>query len=144
MGRSAGHCKSAATYLHDRGANRPPVVCHDNHKAHYNINPGKYKSLGVRVVKHVADNWWGFVVDTLVCTTTLLVANLQVSIAKQNQQDAMNNQTVASAFGCDPFYAPDLSNIEFHGDRGYFSEGEFLAILLVTGCFLTCTCPPGK
>ena len=39
---------------------------------------------------------------------------------------------------------PNLARIEFHGDRGYFSEITFLSILLQTGCLLTCTCPKGN
>ena len=56
----------------------------------------------------------------------------------------MRNQIYTSAFGRDLFTPPDLHNIEFHGDRGYFSENSFIGILLLTGCVLTCTCPRGK
>ena len=48
------------------------------------------------------------------------------------------------AFGRDALTPPNLQNVEFHGDRGYFSEGAFLGILLLCACMFTCTCPKGK
>jgi hypothetical protein len=56
----------------------------------------------------------------------------------------MRNQIYASTLGHVPFTLPDLHNIEFQGDRGYFSKHAFIGILLLTDCVLTCTCPKGK
>ena len=115
----------------------------DDHKAHCETSPSNHRDMNVKFFKHVADNRWGMVVDTLVCTTTLLVANLQVAIKGCKSHNSLKNLLYASAFGRDPFTPPDLGLIEFHGDRGYFSENSFASILLPTGSAMTCTCPKG-
>jgi hypothetical protein len=126
------------------GRTGPQSFVIDDHKAHCEVNPTKHRNTNIKFIKHVADNRLGMVVDTLVCTTTLLVASLQVAIKGRKTHDNMRNQIYANAFGRDPFTPPDLHNIEFHGNRGYFSENAFIGILLLTGCVLTCTCPRGK
>ena len=77
------------------------------------MNPAKHRNVNIKFIKRVADNRWGVVVDTLVCTTTLLVASLQVAINGQKLHDNMRNQIYASTIGRDPFTPPDLVNIEF-------------------------------
>ena len=83
------------------------------------------------------------VIDTLVCTTTLAIACLQVAVKGRKSHDNLRNMLYNNAFGSDAFNPPELHNVDFHGDRGYFSEKSFLDILLATGCLLTCTCPRG-
>ena len=100
--------------------------------------------MGIRIAKHVADNRFGFTVDTVADAVTLLIANVQVALVGVPQHEAMRNQLFGSTFGRHPFRVPDLTNVEMHCDRGYFSETTFLAILLQAGCWLTCTCPRGK
>lgn len=36
----------------------------DDHKAHCEVDPSKHKSMGIKFIKHKADNRWGFVIDT--------------------------------------------------------------------------------
>ena len=76
-------------------------------------------------------------------TSTLLVANLQVAIKGGKSHDNLKNQLYNGAFVRDPFTPPDMSNIDFHGDRRYFSENAFIGIMLLTGCIVTCTFPIG-
>ena len=52
----------------------------DDHKQHIEFDPKKVKKLGIRTIKHVADNRWGFVVDTVADAVTLLIANVQVAL----------------------------------------------------------------
>ena len=115
----------------------------DDHKAHVESDPAKHKNLSAKFAKDTAENRWGMTIDTLVLTTTLLVANLQVCVKGRKSHDNLRNQLHAGAFGRDPFTAPDLNQIDLHGDRGYFSENSFLGILLPTGCKLICTCLRG-
>ena len=130
-----------AICIEGRAAHQSYVI--DDHKLHCEVNPYRHNEIGIKILKHVLDNRWGAVVDTIVCTATLLVANLQVAIKGRRNHDNLRNQLFASAFGRNPYNPPNLQNMEFHGDRGYFSENAFLAILLITGCALTCTCPRG-
>ena len=116
----------------------------DDHKQHIEFDPRKVKNLGIRIIKHVADNRWGFTIDTVVDAVTLLIANVQAALVGVPQHEAMRQQLFGSTFGRHPFRVPDLSNVEMHCDRGYFSETTFLTILLAAGCWLTCTCPRGK
>ena len=73
----------------------------DDHKHHCEVNPSKHRNLNVKFIKHVADNRWGMVIDTIVCTTTLLIASLQVAIKGRKNHDNLKNQVYASAFGRD-------------------------------------------
>ena len=62
------------------GRTGPQSFVIDDHKAHCEVNPAKHRNMNIKFIKHVADNIWGMVVDTRVCTTTLLVASLQVTL----------------------------------------------------------------
>ena len=115
----------------------------DDHKLHCEVNPAKHRNFNAKFIKHVADNRWGMIVNMLVLTTTLLVASLQVAIKGRKHHANLQHQLFGVVFGRDPFNPPDLSGTELHDDRGYFSENAFMAILLLTGCCLTCTCPRG-
>ena len=75
-----------------KGRTGPQSFVIDDHKAHCKVNPAKHRNMNIKFIKHVADNRWGMVVDTLVCTTTLLVASLQVAIKGQKSHDNMRNQ----------------------------------------------------
>ena len=81
------------------------------------------------------------VVDTLVCTTTLLVTCMQVADKGRKSHKNLRNQLYTIGLGNDAYTPPDLGNIKFHGDRRCFLENVFVQILLKTGCALTCTCP---
>ena len=115
----------------------------DDDKIHCESNKSSNHDLNAKIVKHPADNRWGTICDAIVTTATMLIVSLQVHIKGRKQHDNLRNQLYNVSFGRDPFTPPNLANIEFHGDRGYFSENTFLAILLLCGCFLTCTCPRG-
>ena len=52
----------------------------DDHKQHIEFDPKKVKNLGIRIVKHVQDNRFGFTVDTVADAVTLLIANVQVAL----------------------------------------------------------------
>lgn len=116
----------------------------DDDKFHCETAPGKNTNLAVKIIKHSNDNRWGGVFDVIVCTCTLLLVSLQLHIKGRKQHDNLRNQLYADAFGRCALTPPNLQNIEFHGDRGYFTENSFVSILLLTGCMLTCTCPNGK
>ena len=115
----------------------------DDHKLHCEVNPAKHRNFNAKFIKHVTDNRVGMVIDTLSLTTTLLVASLHVAIKGRKHHANLQHQLFGVAFGRDPFNPPDLHGTEIHGDRGYFSENAFMAILLLTGCYLACTCPRG-
>ena len=120
------------------------IYLQDDDKNHFESDPKKNRNLNIRIIKHTADNRWGMVIDTVVTTATLLLVSVQLQVKKRKQHDNMRNQLFGCAFGRDSLTLPNLQGVEFHGDRGYFSEGAFLAILLLCGCMLTCTCSKGK
>jgi len=116
----------------------------DDDKIHCETSKPKNHNVNVKIVKHAADNRLGMICDALMTTTTMMIVSLQVQIKARKQHDNLRNQLYAVSFGSDPYSPPDLAEIEFHGDRGYFSENSFLAILLLCGCMLSCTCPKGN
>ena len=81
-----------------KGHTGPQSFVINDHKARCKVNPAKHRNMNIKFIKHVADNRWRVVVDTLVCTTTLLVASLQVAIKGRKSQDNMRNQIYMSAF----------------------------------------------
>ena len=81
------------------GRSGPQSFVIDDHKAHCETNPAKYKNMNQRFVKHVADNRWGMVINTIVYTTTFLVASLQVAVKGRKSHDNLRNQLYNSAFG---------------------------------------------
>jgi len=65
--------KFRAFTIEGRSGHQSYVI--DDHKLHCELNPSKHRNLNVKFIKHVADNRVGTVIDTIVLTTTLLVAN---------------------------------------------------------------------
>ena len=61
-----------------RGRTGPRSFVINNHKAHSDVNPAKHRKMHIQFIKHVTDNRWGMTVDTLMCTTTLLVVNFHI------------------------------------------------------------------
>ena len=59
----------------------------DGDPSAFEVNPYRHNQIGINILKHVLDNRWGAVVDTIVCTSTLLVANLQVAIKGWKNHD---------------------------------------------------------
>lgn len=52
----------------------------DDHKLHSETEGRKHRNFTPKIIKHTADNRNGMVVDTVVCTVTLLIVSLQVAV----------------------------------------------------------------
>ena len=48
----------------------------NDYKAHCKVNPKKHRNMNVKFIKHVVDNRWGMVIDTIVCSSLLLPVDL--------------------------------------------------------------------
>ncbi len=115
----------------------------DDDKVQVETDPRTHCNLNLKIVKHTADNRFGMIADTMVTTAVMLVVSVQLHIKGRKSHNNLCNQLYNDALGRCPLTPPNLQNIEFHGDHGYFSENAFLTILLLCGCMLTCTCPKG-
>lgn len=125
------------------GRRNRQVYLTDDDKIHCEACPSKHQNLPLKIIKHTADNRFGFVMDTVVTPGAMFIVNVQLQTKGRKQHDSLRNQ-LYNTFGSDALTVPSLENIEFHGDRGYFSEQSFLSILQPTGCMFTCTCPQGN
>lgn len=139
----AATTKQQRTYTsEDRTGQQLYVI--DNAKLYCKVHPKNHRNINVKVIKHVADNTRSMVFDTIVCATILLVASPQVAIKSSKSHDNLIKQLYDSALGRDAYTPPDLSNVEFHCNRGHFSENTCVGILSLISCLLTCTCPRGN
>jgi hypothetical protein len=55
----------------------------DDHKAHCEVNPAKHRTMSVQFIKHVLDNRWGMIIDMVLCSSLLLLMDLQFAIKEQ-------------------------------------------------------------
>lgn len=113
----------------------------DDHKGQFESEPSKNKHMNVKIIKHKA---LGLRRRHLCLHVDVALVSLQLAIKGRKSHANLRNQLFNDAFGDNIDVVPDLANIELHTDRGYFSENSFMAILLLCGCMLTCTCPKGK
>ena len=61
-------------------------------------------------------------IDTVVTTATMLLVSVQLQVRERKQHESMRNQLFSYACGRDALTPPNLQGVEFHGDRGHFSE----------------------
>ena len=116
----------------------------DDDKIHYETKPQTNKVLNIKTLKHVRDNRWGFVLDTLLTQALMMVGDVRMHRRNSKQIDNLKNQVLGSAFGTDPLKVPDLTDMGLMFDRGYSFELSFLDILIPANLDTTCSSQRGK
>ena len=48
----------------------------DTHSEYCEVNPKQHRSMNLKIMKHVADTHWDMLFDTVICTPSLVIANI--------------------------------------------------------------------
>ena len=74
------------------GRNGDQVYLIDDDKVHYESHNRNHREWNVKILKHVHDNRWGKVIDTLCIPSLLMPANVYTHWRKTKQIDATRKQ----------------------------------------------------
>ena len=115
------------------GRNGKQIYLIDDDKVHFESHQRNHRHWLVKLLKHVKDNRWGMVLDTLCCPALLMVCNIHTHRKGEKQIDATQQQLFGSAFGNNALRKPDLSETTFFTDRGYTTKKQHVEVVAPTG-----------
>jgi len=126
------------------GRNGKQIYLIDDDKFHYESHSRNHRHWNIKFIKHVNDNRWGGVIDTLCIPALLMPCNVYTHRRGTTQIDASISQLFGSAFENNPLQCPDLTNIDLQMDRGYSGENQHQTTLAPSKAGVTCTSARAK